>query len=113
MKKLNHTNLVSLLEVLDDPDEDSLYMVMDYCKKGVVMKIGIENLADPYDEATSRYWFRQMILGIEYRRSSRAVVGFACMSSSLSVPTRAANYMPYQSTCREFSTEISNPTTAS
>ena len=69
MKKLNHANLVSLLEVLDDPDEDSLYMVMDYCKKGVVMKIGIENPADPYDETTSRYWFRQMILGIEYRMS--------------------------------------------
>ena len=67
MKKVNHVNLVSLLEVLDNPDEDSLYMVLDYCKKGVVMKVGVEGLADPYDEATSRYWFRQMILGIEYR----------------------------------------------
>ena len=67
MKKLHHVNLVSLLEVLDDPDEDSLFMVLDYCKKGVVMKVGIEGPADPYDEPTSRYWFRQLILGIEYR----------------------------------------------
>ncbi|EOD46435.1 putative calcium calmodulin-dependent protein kinase kinase protein [Neofusicoccum parvum UCRNP2] len=29
MKKLNHPNLVSLIEVLDDPDEDSLYMVLE------------------------------------------------------------------------------------
>lgn len=27
MKKLDHVNLVSLIEVLDDPEEDSLYMV--------------------------------------------------------------------------------------
>lgn len=67
MKKLNHLNLVSLLEVLDDPDEDSLYMVVDYCKKGVVMKVGVGRPADPYDEATARKWFRHMILGIEYR----------------------------------------------
>ena len=67
MKKLHHVNLVSLLEVLDDPDDDSLYMVMDYCKKGVVMKLGIGEPADAYGEATCRLWFRQMILGIEYR----------------------------------------------
>lgn len=33
MKKLNHGNLVSLVEVLDDPNEDSLYMVLEMCKK--------------------------------------------------------------------------------
>ncbi|KAG5994428.1 hypothetical protein E4U43_003239, partial [Claviceps pusilla] len=36
MKKLNHPNLVQLIEVLDDPEEDSLYMVMEMCKKGVI-----------------------------------------------------------------------------
>jgi len=66
MKKLYHPNLVSLIEVLDDPDEDSLYMVMEYCKNGVVMKVGLEDRADPYDEERCRHWFRDMILGIEY-----------------------------------------------
>ncbi|KAI5268976.1 Pkinase-domain-containing protein [Aureobasidium subglaciale] len=66
MKKLHHTNLVALIEVLDDPDEDSLYMVLEMCKKGVVMKVGIDDRADPYDEETCRCWFRDMILGIEY-----------------------------------------------
>jgi len=66
MKKLYHPNLVTLIEVLDDPDEDSLYMVMEYCKNGVVMKVGLEERADPYDEERCRLWFRDMILGMEY-----------------------------------------------
>ncbi|KAJ5693395.1 Calcium/calmodulin-dependent protein kinase kinase cmkC [Penicillium macrosclerotiorum] len=66
MKKLNHNNLVSLIEVLDDPSEDSLYMVMEMCKKGVVMKVGLEERSDPYDDEHCRCWFRDLILGIEY-----------------------------------------------
>lgn len=69
MKKLNHPNVVNLIEVLDDPDEDSLYMVLEMCKKGVVMKVGLEDRADPYDEEQCRCYFRDMILGIEYRTS--------------------------------------------
>lgn len=66
MKKLNHDNIVSLIEVLDDPSEDSLYMVMEMCQKGVVMKVGLEEVADPYPDETCRCWFRDLILGIEY-----------------------------------------------
>ncbi|KAE8318048.1 kinase-like domain-containing protein [Aspergillus transmontanensis] len=66
MKKLHHPNLVSLIEVLDDPTEDSLYMVMEMCKKGVVMKVGLEERADPYDDELCRCWFRDLVLGIEY-----------------------------------------------
>ncbi|PYH40316.1 putative calcium/calmodulin dependent protein kinase [Aspergillus saccharolyticus JOP 1030-1] len=66
MKKLNHNNLVSLIEVLDDPTQDSLYIVMEMCKKGVVMKVSLEERADPYDDALCRCWFRDLILGIEY-----------------------------------------------
>ncbi|KAI9779276.1 MAG: hypothetical protein M1816_003639 [Peltula sp. TS41687] len=68
MKKLNHPNLVALYEVLDDPAEDSLYMVLEMCKKGVVMKVGVEGRADPYDDETCRQLFRDLILGIEYCR---------------------------------------------
>ncbi|GJC95712.1 CAMKK/META protein kinase [Colletotrichum higginsianum] len=68
MKKLNHPNLVQLIEVLDDPEEDSLYMVLEMCKKGVVMKVGLNQKAKPYSEDLCRYWFRDLILGIEYLR---------------------------------------------
>ena len=66
MKKLDHNNLVSLIEVLDDPQEDSLYMVLEMCKKGVAMKVGLDERAEPYDDETCRCWFRDMILAIEY-----------------------------------------------
>lgn len=82
MKKLNHPNLVSLIEVLDDPEEDSLYMVMEMCKKGVVMQVGLEERADPYTEEQSRCWFRDMILGLEYRTSGSAP-GLACANAAL------------------------------
>ena len=73
MKKLNHPNLVSLIEVLDDPTEDSLYMVMEMCKKGVVMKVGLEEQADPYTDDECRVWFRDLVLGMEYLHAQGVV----------------------------------------
>ncbi|KAL9128675.1 MAG: hypothetical protein Q9217_002703 [Psora testacea] len=73
MKKLHHVNLVSLIEVLDDPNEDSLYMVLEMCKKGVIMKVGIDERADPYDDESCRCWFRDLILGIEYLHAQGVV----------------------------------------
>ena len=73
MKKLNHNNLVSLIEVLDDPNEDSLYMVLEMCKKGVVMRVGMNETADPYDPESCRCWFRDLILGIEYLHAQGVV----------------------------------------
>ncbi|KAF3406931.1 Calcium/calmodulin-dependent protein kinase kinase 1 [Talaromyces pinophilus] len=73
MKKLNHDNLVSLIEVLDDPTEDSLYMVMEMCKKGVIMKVGLDQKTDPYEDERCRLWFRDLILGIEYLHSQGIV----------------------------------------
>ncbi|KAI0437166.1 kinase-like domain-containing protein [Xylaria telfairii] len=66
MKKLHHDNLVALIEVLDDPEDDSLYMVLEMCKKGVVMKIDLDQKACPYSSELCRTWFRDLILGIEY-----------------------------------------------
>lgn len=68
MKKLSHPNLVQLIEVLDDPEEDSLYMVLEMCKKGVVMKVGLGHQATPYNENDCRCLFRDLMLGIEYRK---------------------------------------------
>ncbi|KAI9810562.1 MAG: hypothetical protein M1826_003518 [Phylliscum demangeonii] len=73
MKKLNHPNLVALYEVLDDPGEDSLYMVLEMCKKGVVMKVSVDERADPYDDETCRHFFRDLLLGIEYLHAQGVV----------------------------------------
>lgn len=66
LKQLDHENVVNLIEVLDDPEGDSLYMVLEMCEKGVVMKVGLDESTKPYLEEQCRLWFRDMILGIEY-----------------------------------------------
>ncbi|KAI9104836.1 kinase-like domain-containing protein [Phlyctochytrium arcticum] len=65
-KKLNHDNLIRLYEVLDDPDQDSLYMVFEICSKGPIMEIRQDEPTTPLSEEVSRDIFRQLVLGIEY-----------------------------------------------
>jgi serine/threonine protein kinase len=66
MKKLDHENVIDLLEVLDDPEGDALYMVLELCKKGVIMQIGFGANAEPFTDEECRHYFRDLILGIEY-----------------------------------------------
>ncbi|KAI0903755.1 kinase-like domain-containing protein [Ustulina deusta] len=73
MKKLHHPNLVALIEVLDDPEDDSLYMVLEMCKKGVIMKIDVDQQATPYESELCRTWFRDLILGIEYLHAQNII----------------------------------------
>ncbi|KAL4472063.1 hypothetical protein ABPG72_007112 [Tetrahymena utriculariae] len=37
MKKIDHPYLVKLYEVIDDPDDDKIYMVMEFVQKGSIM----------------------------------------------------------------------------
>ncbi|KAL4446517.1 hypothetical protein ABPG74_001258 [Tetrahymena malaccensis] len=37
MKKIDHPNLVKLYEVIDDPEDDKIYMVMEFVQKGSIM----------------------------------------------------------------------------
>ncbi|RKF59168.1 Calcium/calmodulin-dependent protein kinase kinase cmkC [Erysiphe neolycopersici] len=66
MKRTNHPNILQLIEVLDDPEEDSLYMVLEPCMKDVVTKVGIGEKADPQSPEKCRKWFRQIICGLEH-----------------------------------------------
>ncbi|CAG8515208.1 12441_t:CDS:10 [Ambispora leptoticha] len=66
LKKLNHPNVVKLYEVMDDPDNDSLYMVFEMCEKGVLMDINVHKKSTPFPEDKVRKYFRDMILGFEY-----------------------------------------------
>ncbi|XP_062999989.1 calcium/calmodulin-dependent protein kinase kinase 2 isoform X2 [Elgaria multicarinata webbii] len=63
LKKLDHPNVVKLVEVLDDPSEDHLYMVFELVKKGPVMEV--PNLK-PLNEDQARFYFQDLIKGIEY-----------------------------------------------
>ncbi|KAK9456538.1 kinase-like domain-containing protein [Dipodascopsis uninucleata] len=73
LKKLDHVNVANLIEVLDNPTGDSLYMVLEWCGKGEIMKVGVDSPATPYDEEQCRLYFRDLILGIEYLHSQGTV----------------------------------------
>ena len=37
LKRLNHENIVNVVDVLDDPDQDKLYIVMEYLPSGSLL----------------------------------------------------------------------------
>lgn len=73
LKKLTHENVVNLIEVLDYPGGDSIYMVLEWCARGVVTDISEGQVCTSYDEEQCRLYFRDLILGIEYLHSQGIV----------------------------------------
>ncbi|KAI8988131.1 kinase-like domain-containing protein [Mycotypha africana] len=73
LKKLSHPNIVRLYEVLDDPSNDSLYMVFELMENGVVMSIEMDAVAKPYSAEDARRYFKEMMLGIEYLHANDIV----------------------------------------
>ncbi|XP_076257097.1 calcium/calmodulin-dependent protein kinase kinase 1-like isoform X6 [Rhynchophorus ferrugineus] len=70
LKKLDHPNVVKLVEVLDDPDEDHLYLAFELLDRGQVLEVPTDN---PLDEEKSWNYFRDVILGIEYLHFQRII----------------------------------------
>ncbi|KAM9793669.1 calcium/calmodulin-dependent protein kinase kinase 2 [Syngnathus typhle] len=70
LKKLDHSNVVKLVEVLDDPSEDHLYMVFELVKQGAVMEVPTDK---PFSEDQARFYFRDLLRGIEYLHYQRII----------------------------------------
>nr|XP_021510299.1 calcium/calmodulin-dependent protein kinase kinase 1 [Meriones unguiculatus]XP_021510301.1 calcium/calmodulin-dependent protein kinase kinase 1 [Meriones unguiculatus]XP_021510302.1 calcium/calmodulin-dependent protein kinase kinase 1 [Meriones unguiculatus] len=70
LKKLDHANVVKLIEVLDDPAEDNLYLVFDLLRKGPVMEVPCDK---PFPEEQARLYLRDVILGLEYLHCQKIV----------------------------------------
>lgn len=70
LKKLDHPNVVKLVEVLDDPDEDNLYLVFELVERGEILQIPADK---PLDEETARKNFRDVVMGVEYLHYQRIV----------------------------------------
>ncbi|XP_033348222.1 uncharacterized protein LOC117232734 isoform X1 [Bombus vosnesenskii] len=70
LKKLDHLNVVKLVEVLDDPDEDNLYLVFELVQRGEVLQVPTDK---PLDEETARKNFRDVVMGVEYLHYQRIV----------------------------------------
>uniref|UniRef100_UPI00358FB30B calcium/calmodulin-dependent protein kinase kinase 1-like isoform X5 n=1 Tax=Myxine glutinosa TaxID=7769 RepID=UPI00358FB30B len=70
LRKLDHPNVVHLVEVMDDPSEDNLYMVFELVQRGQVMEVPT---ASPFSEDEARSLFRDIVLGIEYLHYQKIV----------------------------------------
>ena len=67
MKKIDHPNVVKLVEVVDDPNEDNLYMAFELLEKGEVLEIPSDK---PLTEEEAIQCFRDVVHGLEYRKLS-------------------------------------------
>ncbi|XP_035665746.1 calcium/calmodulin-dependent protein kinase kinase 2-like [Branchiostoma floridae] len=72
LKKLHHPNIVHLKEVLDDPQDDYLYLVFELVEKGPVIEVPTNN---PLSEDQAREYFRDVVLGLEYLQYQKIVHG--------------------------------------
>ncbi|XP_073999729.1 calcium/calmodulin-dependent protein kinase kinase 2-like isoform X2 [Rhodnius prolixus] len=70
LKKLNHPNIVKLVEVLDDPVEDNLYLVFELVKRGEVLHLPTKS---PLTEQKAWEYFRDVVLGLEYLHFQRII----------------------------------------
>ncbi|NXK85802.1 KKCC2 kinase, partial [Formicarius rufipectus] len=74
LKKLDHPNVVKLVEVLDDPSEDHLYMgncPLPWGIRGMGQKVPTIPVMEiptlkPLSEDQARFYFQDLIKGIEY-----------------------------------------------
>lgn len=78
-KKMNHPNIVKLLQVINDDENDLLYMVYEYCKNGAVMNINPKGRVEPFSEKVARTYFKQLVLGMEYRDFLIKTLKVKCM----------------------------------
>ncbi|KAJ2005876.1 hypothetical protein H4R26_001718 [Coemansia thaxteri] len=66
-KKLQHPHLVKLHEVLNDSEQDVLYLVIDLCENGPVRILDAEHAtSEPLPAETAHKYFTQALLALEY-----------------------------------------------
>jgi [calcium/calmodulin-dependent protein kinase] kinase len=68
MKSLDHPHILKLFEVIDDPNENKLYLIMEFVKNGnLVKKVNLDRgfTTDP-NYPPMRKYLRQLVMGLEY-----------------------------------------------
>jgi len=70
LKKIDHPNLISLIEVIDDPNNQKIYMIMNYMDLGSIGSPShLAFIKSRYfSEEQIRDYFRQCIQGLDYRK---------------------------------------------
>jgi serine/threonine protein kinase len=67
LKKLNHKNIVRLIEVIDDPQNNKMFFVMEYVEYGPVWK---QEEGNPFTEEVARKYILDILEGLSYRLSA-------------------------------------------
>mmetsp|Transcript_4595 Transcript_4595/g.4459 ORF Transcript_4595/g.4459 Transcript_4595/m.4459 type:complete len:206 (-) Transcript_4595:22-639(-) len=68
MEKLEHPNVLHLLEVIDNDDSNKIYMILEFAPGGTI------NDHSPMPEKEAKHYFKQLILGMEYLHEKALVV---------------------------------------
>lgn len=75
MKKMKHSNIVTLSEVIDDPTGSKLLLVMEYLEGGPIMsRESLDNCERLPESLVFRY-FREMVQALDYLHSQHVVHG--------------------------------------
>lgn len=64
MAKLHHPNVVRLVEVINDPEHEKLYMVMEFCEQGPLMKKNMSDYVFPL--SVVRQYARDILEGVQF-----------------------------------------------
>jgi len=70
LKKVDHPNVVKLVEVVDDPEEDNLYMAFELLEKGEILEMPTEK---PLTEEEAWTCFRDVVHGLEYLHYQKVI----------------------------------------
>ena len=73
LKRIRHKHIVRLLEVINDPAHDIVYMALELLRHGVVMDMSKPETVTQLSERRACTYLRQVLLGLEYLHSERIV----------------------------------------
>jgi len=71
MKILRHKNVITLFEVIDDPGEDKMFLIMECAEGGPVMVGEMET--EPISETKAWSYFKDAVEGLEYIHSQSII----------------------------------------
>ena len=71
MKKLHHVNVVALIEVIDDPSSQKIYLVQEYVARGNLMTVLTSE--HPIGEEKARHYMCELIKGLRYLHFQKVI----------------------------------------
>ena len=72
MQQLRHKNIVKLVEVIDSPDSDWVYLVLEYCSKGSLLTK--QRSFEPLSQEVAKKYFRHLLKAVRYLHETVEVI---------------------------------------